>query len=227
MIGDLPMRHFYLIFALLCILVLAACGSEEELTPPAFINITASGTLVSPTILTAPSQDPGVTISGNIDDLAATIVADSTVSGKVPVIVESDGRWSFTFAPQEGANLVSLTATDARGNINQMILTVTHDTTPPVITTVTQSVDPSPQLLVTFNETLLESSLATTIFAVDATQLPVGTLDTLLTKKTVTLALDGALAPGTYRLTCPGVTDIATPNGNSVTADYFFDFTIQ
>jgi hypothetical protein len=224
------MRHFYLFFALLCILALAACGSEEELTPPAFGNIAASGSLDSTTILTAPSRDPDVTISGNIDDFAATIVADSTASGKVPVVVASDGSWSFTFAPQEGANLVSLTASDVRGNINQMIVTVTHDTTPPVVAAVTQSVDPSLQLVVTFNEILLDASLETASFSVvDAENTPqAGPLTgSFTTQSTVSLALEGALPTGSYRLLCPGVRDIATPDGNSITTDYFFDFTIQ
>jgi hypothetical protein len=226
------MRSLYLFLSLLCIFALVACGSEEELIPPVFSNITASGSLGSTTILTTPSQDPGVTISGNIDDFAATIVANSTASGEVAVAVDSsDGSWSFLFSPLEDVNIVSFTASDQRGNLNQMFLTVFHDTTAPLVAVVTQSVDPSPQLVVTFNEALLESSLATAPFSVvnaDNTPLIGPLTGALTTFNTVTLTLDGAaLPPGNYRLNCPEVRDIATPDGNSIAADYFFDFTIQ
>jgi hypothetical protein len=218
------MRYLYLFFSLLCILALAACGTEEELIPPAFSNIMVNGAPVTST----PYSGPSVTISGNIDDVTATIVANSTVTGEVPVIVESDGSWSFTFTPQEGANLVSLTASDARGNINQLILSVTHDMTPPIVIAVTQSVADSenPQLIVTFNEALLESSVTANPFAVIGATIISATLDTNLTKRSVTLALDAALPAGTHQLTCTGVTDLATPAGNSVAADYSFPFTI-
>jgi hypothetical protein len=111
-----------------------------------------------------------------------------------------------------------------------MIVTVTHDTTPPVVAAVTQSVDPSLQLVVTFNEILLDASLETASFSVvDAENTPqAGPLTgSFTTQSTVTLALEGALPAGSYRLLCPGVRDIATPDGNSITTDYFFDFTIQ
>ena len=211
------MRPFYLFLSLFCLLALVACGTEEELTQPTFSNITASGSLDSPTILTAPSQDLDVTISGNIDDLAATIVANSTVTGEVSVPVSSiDGSWSIPpFDPLEGANIVSVTATDKRGNINQLVLTVFHDTTAPLVTAVVQSVDPSPQIVVTFNEALLEASLATALFAVDGgTPIAAAPYDSLK-PKTVTLPLSEALITGDHILTYDGVTDIATPTGNS------------
>lgn len=220
------MRSLNLLLSFLCIFALVACGSEEELIPPAFSNITASGSLGSTTILTASFRDPSVTISGNIDDFTATIVANSTASGEVTVDVDSsNGSWSFLFSPQEGVNIVSLTASDKRGNLNQMVLTVLHDTTPPSVISVTQSVDPTPQLIVTFNEALLESSLATALFAVDGTPLSGASLDTLLTQRIVTLPLAVALS-GEHLFTCTGVRDIATPDGNSVTDDYSFSFTI-
>ncbi len=218
------MRSFCLFLSLLCILALVACGSEEELNPPIFSNIMVNGAVVSST----PYTDSSVTITGNIDDYSATIVANSTASGEVAVAVDSsDGSWSFDFtALTEGANIISFTVSDVRGNLNQMLLTVLHDTTAPLVTAVTQSVDPSPQLIVTFNEALLESSLATALFAVDGAPLSGGSLDTLLTQRTVTLPLDVALS-GEHLFTCTGVRDIATPDGNSVTAGYSFSFTID
>jgi len=213
------MRPSVLLLSLLCILALTACGREEELTPPAFSNIRVNDAAVT----TTPFKDPNVTITGSIDDLAATMVANSTTTGEVPVAVSgSDGSWSFPLALNAGANIVSFTASDVRGNINQMILTVHYEPIPRVVS-VTQNVDLSPQLIVTFDEALLESSLATAPFAVDSILISGATLDTLLTQKTVTLPLAAALTPGAHQLTCPGVTDLA---GNSIAADYTFTFTI-
>lgn len=226
------MRPFYLFLSLLCLLALTACGTEEELTPPTFSNISASGSLGSTTVLTAPFQDPVITIKGNVDDFSATIVAYSTASGEVPVAFDSnDGSWSFDFTSfAEGANSVSFTASDERGNINQMILTLLYDTTAPLVTSVTQSLeDPlSPQLIITFNEALLESSVTADFCAVDAIPLSGALLDMDLTKMVVTVPLNNGLplTPGDHLLTCTGVTDLSTPAGNSIAADYSITFTI-
>jgi hypothetical protein len=221
------MRPFYLFISLLCLLALTACGTEEELTPPVFRDIRVND--AADTSLSF--KDPSVTITGIIDDFSATLVANSTVTGEVSVDVNSsDGTWIFTFAPlTTGANVVSFIASDKRGNLNQMILTVNHDPTPPTVTAVVQSVaDPeNPQLIVTFDEALLESSLTTALFAVDGTPLSGGTLDTLLTQRTVTLSLDTALPAGPHQLTCSGVSDLAIPDGNSIAVGYSFDFTIE
>lgn len=224
------MRPFYLFISLICILALLACGSEDELTPPVFSNIAGSGSLGSTEVLTKPSQDLDMTLSGNIDDFASIIIANSTVTGEKTVPVNgSDGSWNFTFTPAEGANTVSFTASDQRGNINLLYLTVTHDTTAPVVVPngVTQGTDLlNPQLIVTFNEALLESSVTADHFVVDDTPVTGAILDTVLTNRIVTLPLSVALSAGEHRLTCPGVTDLATPDGNSVTAEYSFTFPI-
>lgn len=224
------MRPFYLLLSLFWILALTACGSEEEITPPVFSNIAASGSLGSITPLTAPSQDPVITITGNIDDVAATIVAN-TVSGETSVTVQNDGTWEFDLTPKEGTNIVTFTASDQRGNINQLVLTVHHDTTAPLVKTAKQIVDPSPQLVVTFNEALLEASLDTALFSIvnaaDDTVIVDSLIATFTTPKTGTLLLGVTLLPGTYKLTCPGVKDIATPDGNSIAVGYSFNFTIQ
>lgn len=220
------MRPLILFLSLLGLLALTACGTEEELIPPTFLTTLVNGAVVT----TTPFKEPSVTITGTLDDVSATLVANSTTSGEVPVAVSSsDGSWSFVFAPlTAGANIITFTASDQRGNLNQLILSVNHDPTPPIVTAVVQSVaDPvNPQLIVTFDEALLESSLTTALFAVDATPLSGATLDTLLTKKTVTLPLPVALTAGSHRLTCNGIRDLATPDGNPVAVGYFFDFTI-
>lgn len=215
------MRPFYLFLSLFCILALVACGTEEELSPP---NIKVDGATTSILV-----KDPSVTITGTIDDLAATLVANSTATGERSVDVNrNDGSWSFTFAPLTiGANIVSFTATDKRGNLNQMILNVNYDPTPPNVTAVVQSVtDPEkPQLIVTFDEALLESSLTTTFFSVVNTvdeSVVEDSLTGILVDSTVTLTLPAALPAGSYRLICPAITDLA---GNGL-ATNSFDFTI-
>ena len=224
------MRTFCLFLSLLCVLTLTACGTEDETIPPIFSNIMINGAVVA----SVPFKESSVTITGNIDDFSATIVANSAATGERSVGVDSsNGNWSFEFAPLvAGLNSVSFTASDKRGNLNQMVLTILHDPTPPSVIAVAQSVaDPEkPQLLVIFNEALLDNSLTTARFNVVNVDnaLSIGLFTGVLTTlNTVTLTLDGALAPGTYRLSSPGVRDIAIPDGNSVTADYFFDFTIQ
>lgn len=219
------MRPFFLTFSLLCILFLAACGSEEELTPPVFSSISASGSLNSTTILTAPSQDDTVTIRGNIDDFSASLVANTTVTGEVPLDVDSsDGNWIFEFLPQEGANTISFTVSDERGNINQMFLTLMHDTTAPTVIAVTQVLNP-PQLVVTFSESLLEASVLAESFSIDGVDfigVPVQSA-----ANTVTLPLTTALSSGGHTLACGGIKDVATPDGNSILETYSFEFTID
>lgn len=219
------MRPFYLLISLLCLFALTACGTEEELIPPDFLTTEVNGAEVT----TTPFKDPSVIVTVTLDDVNATLVANSTATGEVPVIVSDDGIWRFIFAPlTAGANIISFTASDKRGNLNQMILTVNHDPTPPIVTAVVQSVaEPAnPQLIVTFDEALLESSLTTALFAVDTTPLSGATLDTLLTQKTVTLPLSVALPAGPHQLTCSGIRDLATPDGNPVAVGYSFDFSI-
>lgn len=223
------MRPLTLLVFSLCLFLLVACGSEEELTPPAFSNIVATGTAGSSTILSAPSQDVTVTITGEVDDFSAQLMVDSTVSGKVAVAVDpADGTWSFTFTPQEGVNNVVFTASDQRGNSHQMTLTMTHDTTAPVIAKVVQDLTTpaSPKLVVTFNESLLETSLPTAIFSVDAGPVLSANAFDPLNPKVVTLPLSAALSAGSHQITCSGVSDISTPLYNSVAVDYFFDFSI-
>lgn len=212
------MRPFNLILSLLCLLALVACGTEEELTPPTFSNVMVNGAAVT----SIPFKDPNVTITGSIDDFSATIVANNTVTGETPVIVKNDGTWEFSFVlAAEGSYNITFTASDARGNINQMILTVTYDQTAPLISTLTQSLvgDPSvPQLIITFSEALAPLP-STAPFAVSGSTVTSVTLEPL-TKKIVTLSLSDALLPGSHTLTCSGVTDLA---GNDLAVAYIFD----
>lgn len=118
------MRHFCLFLSLLCVLTLTACGTEDEIIPPVFSNIKVNDADVS----SLPYTVSSVTIKGNIDDFSATIVANSTVTGEVPVAVDSnDGSWVFPVTLQAGANAISFIASDKRGNINQLNLNLVYE----------------------------------------------------------------------------------------------------
>ncbi|MBE0503421.1 MAG: hypothetical protein IBX46_04745 [Desulfuromonadales bacterium] len=119
------MRLFCLFLSLLCLLALTACGTEDETIPPVFSNIQINGADVS----SIPYTDSSVTITGNIDDFSATIVANSAATGERSVGVDSsNGSWSFEFAPLvAGLNSVSFTASDKRGNFNQLVLNLIYD----------------------------------------------------------------------------------------------------
>jgi len=118
------MRSFCLFLSLLCLLALTACGTEDETIPPTFSNIQVNGADVS----SIPYTDSSVTITGNIDDFSATIVANS----KNPVVVDSsDGSWSFPLTLQLGPNVISFIASDKRGNFNQLVLNLIYEPSTP------------------------------------------------------------------------------------------------
>lgn len=118
------MRSFCLFLALFFVLVLSGCGSEDDTSPPSFRDIRINGSTDFSTTFSVSS----VTITGTIDDFGAKIVANSSATGERGVDVNSaDGNWIFVFEPlSAGSNIITLTATDDRGNINQMILTVLY-----------------------------------------------------------------------------------------------------
>lgn len=217
------MRPVHFLILLILILSLSACGSEEALTPPLFSNITAFG----PATLTGRGQS--ITVTGKISDPAADIVIKSTVQGELTR--SSDGNWQYIFSPQEGTNTVICTATDQHGNVNQMSFTVLYAPHAPVVTAVTQSLNPSPQLLVTFNNDLTSADLSTAIFTVVKDGLPPLTIAkpfslSPLAPKSVTLTLSTALLPGSYQLTYSGVADPLSTLNNIIPVNYAFDFTI-
>lgn len=118
------MRLFCLLLSLFCVLALSACGTEEETIPPTFSNIKVNDADIS----LIPYTVSSVTITGNIDDFAATIVANSTVTGEESVDVNSsDGSWSFFIVLQEGANVITFIASDKNGNLNQLILNLSYE----------------------------------------------------------------------------------------------------
>jgi RHS repeat-associated protein len=68
-------------------------------------------------------------VTGTVADPVATTVL---VNGTVAVV--SGGTFQATVALSQGANTITATATDAAGNVTSAGLTVTLDTTPPVVT---------------------------------------------------------------------------------------------
>lgn len=118
------MRLACLLLSLLCVLTLTACGTEEETIPPTFSDIKVNGADVS----SLPYTNSSVTIKGTIDDFAATIVANSTVTGEESVVVDSsDGSWSFFIVLQEGANIITFIASDKNGNLNQLVMNLSYE----------------------------------------------------------------------------------------------------
>jgi hypothetical protein len=89
----------------------------------------------SPAALTVfNGQQTPITVSGTVDDPNATIVVTSPdAPNGVPAGV-SGGTWTTQNVPlKEGHNLLTATATNARGGVSSTNLTVTLDTTPPII----------------------------------------------------------------------------------------------
>ena len=130
------MRFFPLFAVLLFVSLLSACGSEEEIIPPTYSDIRVNTELATAERLLIPYTESEVTISGMIDDLSAKIVA-TTAAGDVDVPVvpidNSKGSWTFLFPLlEESANSVTFAATDQRGNVNRLYLTVLRDTTPSI-----------------------------------------------------------------------------------------------
>lgn len=216
------MRPFILFLSLLTLLALTACGTEDELIPPVFLTTEVNGAKVT----TTPFKESSVIITGTLDDLNATLVANSTVTGEVPVAVDSGaGSWRFPLPLSVGANIVSFIASDKRGNLNQLILTVNHDPTPPTVsatspaagTTVTT---PVTAVTVTFSEALAgEPTLAN--FSIFTTPISSVTYDAAT--QTATLALAGPLANGEQTVNFVG--PITDPAGNPL-AQTSFTFTV-
>jgi len=85
--------------------------------------------------VTAPADslitsDTTVTVSGSVTDVSAVTVD----ANGVPLPVDGAGMFTGSIALMEGANLVTVTATDAATNFSQIVRVVTSDTQPPVLT---------------------------------------------------------------------------------------------
>jgi hypothetical protein len=102
-----------------------AVNVNLDTTPPAVI-------ITSPTdgFLT---NNPAITVPGTIDDIAITS-AVLTLNGASTNIPVSAGSFSQEITLVEGPNTISISATDAAGNTGSAAISVTLDTTAPIIT---------------------------------------------------------------------------------------------
>ncbi len=186
---------------------------------PAITDFSATsdtGAIVTPIAANGATNDATPTLQGTTEAGSTVTISDNgTVLGTV--IAGSDGRWSFTAATlSEGSHTLSITATDAAGNVSPATtLTFTVDTVAP---------DAATNLQLTDNVGDSQGPLASGSSTDDNTpalsgQAEAGTIvsvydgDTLL--GTVTVGADGswsfttpALSNGSHSLTAT-VTDAA------------------
>jgi len=70
-----------------------------------------------------------ITVTGKVDDPTAIVKVNSATA-----TVDALGVFSGSVTLQEGANTITITATDAVGNVGQASVKVSLDTVPPVVT---------------------------------------------------------------------------------------------
>ena len=103
-----------------------------EATNDAGVTASVSRMIVRDTVVmlwvddvVTPTTDSTLELSG-WTDVGATVTVDG-----VPATVNADGTWEAAVVLPEGGNLLLVEATDAVGNVNQVIVGVELDTTPP------------------------------------------------------------------------------------------------
>jgi len=103
-----------------------------EVTNSAGVTASTSMMIVRDTVVmlwvddvVTPTTDSTLELSG-WTDVGATVTVDG-----VPATVNADGTWEAMVVLPEGGNLLLVEATDAVGNVNQVIVDVELDTTPP------------------------------------------------------------------------------------------------
>lgn len=130
-----PAKTFCLILALCCgvAFLVAGCGSEDvDLTPPEL-------TLTVPTAFPldkvfGPNQFPPPYVFGGTVESGASLsaIVSSGVAVTGPTVV--GGTWSASIpALAQGFNTVSLTASDKRGNLSNLVFTMSYDEVAPAL----------------------------------------------------------------------------------------------
>lgn len=105
-------------------------------------NVTIVISTAAPTLeITSPMEGiitngDTVTISGSSGTGTAGVSISSITVNGVPVIIESDGTFTYDYTLSEGENVITIVATDTVGNSTQVVRHVTLDTKAPVITDV-------------------------------------------------------------------------------------------
>ncbi len=125
--GKTILRSACLLLGGFCLLTLAACGgANNEITPP---TISLTTHIPSPTNDSYPS---GLQVKGTVDDPQATLQISATPADILSDVNATAPDWSFTLSNLvEGANLITIAATDAKGNANTAYIPIILDSTPP------------------------------------------------------------------------------------------------
>lgn len=216
-----------LLLALILTALLVACGTEDaDLFPPAFTLSPASMNL-----LNRPSNAATVVLSGTLDDPAATVEVEINGSAApAAFVLAADGSWTLSFTPVEGTNSVSLTASDLRGNINQLAFGLVHDTTLPTVTahvptqdaTLAAAVD---TISITFSEALAENVPVAADFLIDNVAIAATNFAYDPATRIATLTAVPALGNGSHSVSIGVSGAIVDPAGNPL-APKTINFTV-
>lgn len=133
-------------------------GNKSNVASTSFIVSTAapSLTVATPTegLITNSST---VTVTGNVAPGNKNVTIASLTVNDQPVSVEpAGGEYSYEHRLSEGANVITVKATDSAGNSTQVVRNVTLDTKVPVITDVvleSATVDAGGTIRITFKVT--------------------------------------------------------------------------
>lgn len=133
-------------------------GNKSNVASISFIVSTAAPNLT----VTTPAEglvtnSPTVTVSGNAAPGNENVTIASLTVNDQPVSVEpAGGEYSYEHTLSEGANVITVKATDTAGNSTQVVRNVTLDTKIPVITDVvleSATVDAGGTIRITFKVT--------------------------------------------------------------------------
>lgn len=125
----------FLLLALLLAGGLAGCGSEDvDLASPAITLSLVEGVAATDAVQRTFNAAAGaITFSGTME-VGAQVTA--TVNGAALAVVydAAAGTWSGELtSPVEGANVVTVTASDRRGNLSNLYFTVNYDSVAPTL----------------------------------------------------------------------------------------------
>lgn len=133
-------------------------GNASPTASVSFIVSTAAPSLsISAPIDNLVTNQSRVTITGNVAPGTESVTIASLTVNDAPVSVEpTGGEFSYDYDLTEGANVITIKATDSVGNSTQVVRNVTLDTKVPVITDVvleSATVDAGGTIRITFKVT--------------------------------------------------------------------------
>lgn len=124
--GKTLAHCIFFLLASFTLLSLSACGGNQDITPPTITLSTKIGAAIND-----PHTNSPLTVKGTVDDPNATVEISANPSSILSNVV-AGSNWSFDLKNlQEGSNLITITATDQKGNMNTAYISVILDTVPP------------------------------------------------------------------------------------------------